>query len=472
MDQNDLRVKKKKKKIRKKWNLRIIHIFEGILAAGFLLGIIIPLRPEASDLEKRELAEFPALSWEAIWDGSFFGDVSTWFSDTFPFREALLSAESGIENMYGIHTEEIHGNATAAADAVPDAAVTPAPVVTIAPEETESSSAAAEDTASSSASGDASTSESAGESEEVLEDGTIHVEPEAAGTIYISGNTGFEIYYFNQSGADSYASMLNTVRAAIDDSVNIYDIMVPVKFSVMLDDTIQENLSGSNAKDVFAYINSMLDPDIIQVSVIDELIRHNAEYLYFNTDHHWTALGAYYAYVQFCETKGLTANDLSAYTEAVYDNFLGTYYSYSNQSDALASNPDTIYAYLPMGTNDTTVTDENGETREGYVIYDATEYSPGNKYLCFLGGDAALIEIHNPNITDGSSCVLVKESYGNAFAPFLVDHYEYVYVVDYRYYTDNLTDFISSNNIDDVIFLNNAFAISESASGYMLDMFY
>ena len=55
---------------------------------------------------------------------------------------------------------------------------------------------------------------------------------------------------------------------------------------------------------------------------------------------------------------------------------------------------------------------------------------------------------------------MIKESYGNAFVPFLVDHYQDVYVVDYRYYTGSLSYLVISKGIQDVIFLNNAEALS------------
>ena len=59
---------------------------------------------------------------------------------------------------------------------------------------------------------------------------------------------------------------------------------------------------------------------------------------------------------------------------------------------------------------------------------------------------------------------MVKESYGNAFVPFLVDHYEHVYVIDYRYYTDGtLADFVKANGVKDVIFINNLSATGTTA---------
>ena len=70
------------------------------------------------------------------------------------------------------------------------------------------------------------------------------------------------------------------------------------------------------------------------------------------------------------------------------------------------------------------------------------------------------ISIENPNKTDGSAVVLVKESFGNCFAPFLVDHYQYVYIIDYRYFDGDLTSFVTEKSARSVIFLNNITATS------------
>ena len=78
----------------------------------------------------------------------------------------------------------------------------------------------------------------------------------------------------------------------------------------------------------------------------------------------------------------------------------------------------------------------------------------GAKYNCFIAGDNPFSEIKNPEINDGSSIVVIKESYGNAFVPFLVDSYSTVYVIDYRKWNGHLADFVSENSIDDVLFLN------------------
>lgn len=482
----------KKRKISKKWIRRLILVFEIILLVFFVIGMLIPLRPTMSDLEKRKLAEMPALSPASVWDGSYFNGLSTWYADTYTIREGLLSANAAVEKLYGIHTQEIYGNAAQTADEIPEAAVTPAPILTVIPKPTATPAPAVTPQVTEAVPQQGGTETPVDEpqvTEEVTEapteapveepvpteppaDGTIHAMPEVAGTVFVADNRAFSIYYFNHGGADAYASMLNTVRSVLPADVTVYDMMAPDNFSVCLDANVQANLGGSSAGDAFNYINSMLDPSIVQVPVLDTLIAHNAEYVYYNTDHHWTALGAWYAYTQFCAAKGIPYHNLSDFTEVAYAPFLGTFYAYSNQSDALAANPDTVYAYIPMGTNDETVTEADGSVYHLHVVNDMTDSSVGSKYSTFIGGDSALTEIHNPAITDGSACLLIKESYGNAFAPFLVDHYQDTYIVDYRHYYGNLTQFIAEHNIKDVIFLNNADALSETASEEMLLLFF
>ena len=54
---------------------------------------------------------------------------------------------------------------------------------------------------------------------------------------------------------------------------------------------------------------------------------HRKEYIYYRTDHHWTALGAYYAYQQLCAAKGIEPEDLNGYETKEFDGFLGSFYN-------------------------------------------------------------------------------------------------------------------------------------------------
>lgn len=89
------------------------------------------------------------------------------------------------------------------------------------------------------------------------------------------------------------------------------------------------------------------------------------------------------------------------------------------------------------------------------VIYDVSNYNAGLKYSTFIASDNPYTEIENKDLSDGSSCIVVKESFGNAFIPFLVDHYQTVYVVDYRYWTGSISKLAQDKKVNDVLFLNN-----------------
>ena len=121
----------------------------------------------------------------------------------------------------------------------------------------------------------------------------------------------------------------------------------------------------------------------------------------------------------------------------------------------IEANPDYVDAYIPHATNDMVYWDENGNKIDYNVIADVSDWSASSGYYCFIGGDKPLSIIQNPKKKKGKSVLLVKESYGNSFAPFLVDHYKTVYIADFRYTNINIVDYCKENKIDDVIFENN-----------------
>ncbi len=294
---------------------------------------------------------------------------------------------------------------------------------------------------------------------------------EQAGNIYVTDGRAYEIYYFSQKNVTAYASMINTVEAMLPENVTLYDMLIPNSFGVQLPENVQAKLGSSGMNEAFAYTYSLIDPAVKRVSIFDTLREHKDEYIYFRTDHHWTQLGAYYAYRRFCEEKGITPHELSEYESVSYDGFYGTFYFSTNRAETLKQNPDTITAYIPLCGNSMSYQDSAGTMQEAAIINDASRMNAGNRYNCFLLGDNAYTEIQNPNLTDGSACVLVKESYGNALAPFLADHYQNLYVIDYRYYQGNLLDFIREKGVQDVVFANNVMAVGQKASGQMMALF-
>ena len=208
-----------------------------------------------------------------------------------------------------------------------------------------------------------------------------------------------------------------------------------------------------------SYYYDSMNTDVKKVPILDTLMDHRDEYIYFRTDHHWNGRGAYYAACELLKAMGQTPHDLSEYQEMDFGGFLGSYYQ-SSLNVGLRANPDVINAFVPITCNTMTFTETDGTTLDWPIINDVSGYSEGQKYSTFAAGDNPYSVIHNPNVTNGRSAVVIKESYGNAVIPFLTDYYQDLYWFDYRYYNGSITQFIEENGIDDLIFINATEPIS------------
>ena len=114
---------------------------------------------------------------------------------------------------------------------------------------------------------------------------------------------------------------------------------------------------------------------------------------------------------------------------------------------------------------------KDGSTVNWHIISDVSSYDAAQKYSCFAAGDQSLATIDNPALSDGTAALIIKESYGNAFVPFLTDHYDKVYVADYRHTNRNLLQFVKDNGISDVIFLNNDEFVTKERAKTMNGLF-
>ncbi len=387
----------------------------------FIIGLAFFARPTISENEKRELTKFPEFTFESFLSGEYTSQISLWFSDTYPLREPMIEANGAIQELHGIRGEQVIGGGEA--DDIP-----------------------------------------AGPADTVFNP-TDDGKGEGFEGMYLNGDTAYQLYFFNKQNSDSYVALINKFAARVEGKAQVYDMIVPLHYQIALSKETVNKYGASDCKEAIDYMYGNLSDGIVSVDTLPNLIAHNDEYLFFRTDHHWTAKGAYYAYLAFCEEKGIEPTALEDYQRLQFNGFLGTFYANAKQPTAMKQNPDYVEAFVPMGTNEEVVYDSNGNKIAEYAIVytKADKYDAGKKYTAFIGGDQPLIEIHNPNIKNGSSIVVVKESYGNAFVPFLVDSYEYVYVIDYRQWSGDLADFVVTNGIDDVLFLNVVSNTSTSA---------
>ena len=288
--------------------------------------------------------------------------------------------------------------------------------------------------------------------------------------VYRVGATGYEMYSYVDSTTKKYADNVNAVADALAGKANVYMLPIPLSSGISLPDELYGKDVFGDQKEAEQKIIGYMNGNVKSVALYDALLAHRTEYVYFRTDHHWTATGAYYAYEQFCKAKGITPTPIASYKADEYDGFLGTFYRDSNQNATMGENPDRVVAYHPLSTEATLDygDSENANLTRGKIIYDESDAPASLKYGAFITGDNAYSIINNPDVTNGSSCIVVKESFGNAFVPFLTDHYQTIYVLDYRYWKGSISQFAQSKGVQDVLFVNNLSAIRSTALvGYL-----
>lgn len=231
------------------------------------------------------------------------------------------------------------------------------------------------------------------------------------------------------------------------DHVNV--MLVPTASEVLLD-KLPPFAEGFDQNGMIDDIYGRL-PEGTAIDVRDILKEHADEYIYYKTDHHWTSLGAFYAYQKFCEEMGFAVPDLSeaSFTE-VSDAFLGTVYSKLN----MEISKDSMHTVtLPNTPSHIQMTVDMAEKFDS--LYNEEYLSKKDKYSYYLDGNHALTEIASNSEGEGT-LLIIKDSYSHCFAPLTLGNYEKVYLVDFRYFNMPISQFIMQYRITDILVLYNA----------------
>lgn len=270
--------------------------------------------------------------------------------------------------------------------------------------------------------------------------------------VYIWQNKAFELFYGSTDAAAAYAQAISGYQQQLPGTT-VYIMVVPNHSEFGLPERIRNDMGCTsqreNLSDVFA--NYTEGSQVIPVDIYDALDYHKDQYLYFNTDTHWAPLGAYWAYTAFCEAANQTAAPLSDFTVSTVEDFTGYLYVATGES-CLAENPDHIDLYEPGFDYTIELSYDGVSFTELSGMYAPDE---GMGYSMVLWGDNPLVRITNHDDASGRKLLLVKDSYGNAIAPFLAANYSEVHVADFRSFPGKLPAYCQENGITDVLFFNN-----------------
>lgn len=233
--------------------------------------------------------------------------------------------------------------------------------------------------------------------------------------------------------------------------INQYALIAPNAVSV-LNNKLPKNAPVEDQKVYIEELKSSLNSNIKFIDTYNTLESHKDEYIYYRTDHHWTTLGAYYAFLDAAKEMGLTPKENYYDIEIVTDKFYGTLYS---KSGFKGIEPDSIEVYIPKDENDQVLVSYEEEKKKSTSIYNSEKLKEKDKYEVFLEGNHPLVKI-NTLVDNNKKLLLIKDSYANSFVQFLTPYFNEIVIVDPRYYYGDIDKLISDEGITDLLYLYNA----------------
>ena len=248
-------------------------------------------------------------------------------------------------------------------------------------------------------------------------------------------------FYVNGTSVTRYIEVLETYRRNLPETARVFCLLVPT-YVEFLDERYSADVVGQKEPIMNIY-SRLKNKGVITVDAYNWLDgRADSEYLFFRTDPHWTAIGAYYAYLAYTEAAGLDPITIDNYTEFAIPGFLGAYVS-ETPGSAVRSSPDTLYYYKI----------NNGTTFSRSLFSVSGGGSP--TYRVFLGGDEGISDFTSSN-KNGRTLVVIKESFANPFVPWVAPHYERIIVIDPRHYTGSVGKYLGDCSKADFLFLSTA----------------
>ncbi len=278
--------------------------------------------------------------------------------------------------------------------------------------------------------------------------------------VLISGTRAMEQFGGGSSAGAATASKLNTFKEAVGSDVNVYILPAPLASAFYAPEGYERSIT--NHKNCFYGMRDAL-VGVKFVDTLAALSSHVDEDIYFRTDHHWQALGAYYCAEELASVAGVPFAKLTTFIAHSSEGMLGSFYSSYTHDSVLKNNPDTMTWYEPSASHTVTYYSRNDFDSP---LTGRTLFSTNNGYTKFIYGDSYTTHIKS-NVGNGRKLLIFKDSYGNALAPFVVSSFDEVYIADYRYFELNAKEFIEQEGITDVCFELAAFSVAGSKRDYI-----
>ncbi len=249
-----------------------------------------------------------------------------------------------------------------------------------------------------------------------------------------------ELLRADVEGLNAYVSSYPEVQTHV--------LLVPDAAEI-LSDRLPRLASVADQGELFDELHRALDSSIVWMDGIEAMNAYPEDQRYYQTDPHWTTLGAYDVFLETAGDLDIEHPDEVAYEPscAAYD-FNGTL---AATSGFLLGKDEEVTVYLADNETPYLVTYVE-ETERSPSLYRVDALDTRDKYAVFFGGNHSLIEIETA-AEDSRTLLVVKDSFANAYIPFLIPYYSRILVVDPRYYDGDIAELTDTYSVTDTLFL-------------------
>lgn len=268
------------------------------------------------------------------------------------------------------------------------------------------------------------------------------------------GKDGYLMEAFNPPPQKQLDSTLTAMTDFAQSHSNIkqYALIAPNAVNIL-----EEKLPfAAPAIDQNPYIDTVKDTlneaGLTFIDVRDALSEHKDERIYYQTDHHWTTQGAWFAFNETAKIMEIDASSLEYESVPVSESFQGTL---SAKSGFRSGKKEELSVFLPTGDAPSSVVNYVNEQKKSGSFYVTEQLKVRDKYALFFNGNHPQVKISTP-VKENCTLLILKDSYANCFVPFLAPHYRNIIMVDPRYYYGDLEKLIQVENVQEILYLYNA----------------
>lgn len=427
----------------------------GLLYLGLVVVFDFFPRSTISELEKRKLETFPEFTIASLKDGSYTSAISSWFSDSEPFRDKLLTFSMQVKDYQKMPKvgDDLVFIATEGPAVEEPAIEKPNP-------------------------NDAADKEGYIDSvqEKRLQELEVHV---ASNGIILSGGDStvraMMGFMAGPNAAISYAKLAGYLKETFPQC-NVYSMIIPTAVAFYCPEKMEKRALPQWP--VIETCIANMPEGCKGVDIYHALEDHKSEDIYLRTDHHWAPLGAFYAAREFAKVAGVPFQELDSYDRHVVHRYVGSMYGYSHDISVKRSPEDFVYwtpRNVEYSTTYTTYKLENGEVCGSYETGPGPYFvkhkdGSGGAYCTFMGSDCKITHVHT-STGNGRRLLIGKDSFGNAIPGYLFYSFEDIHVIDFRYFKKNLKSYIEQNEITDILTAHNIMSCCGNTLNYAYKKF-